>query len=291
MPRELILLTLVFALAGAGCASTKLAPASTTNLFDSRTGESNLALNPPRESSASSIQAAPGHDRICYNLLPLFEQDDPGPGERGTARADGHPAIHGPYSLLLVGDFIAPSMGKLDEAYGVDTRLMVRVVDSFFLGGGAGYARMKNEDSKGLIEGELQRYSTVFWAEYRLTFGKTTWSPSFDFGIGPGWFVAQPVPLSQRRKDIEALNRKLKVGVMSTVILRGAVQLRLPVIRSTDMSVSEGNADLIIGIGADFGKGSARYTITDIAAGIKTKSRGTVTLDAFHAFVGLSFRF
>ena len=182
-------------------------------------------------------------------------------------------------------------MGKLDEAYGMDSRFTVRVVDNFFLGAGAGYARMNHMDSKGLIEGELQRYVTVLWAEYRLTFGKTTWSPSLDFGIGPGWFVAQPVPLSERREAIETLNRKLSIGVISTAVLKTAVQLRLPVIRSTDMSISEGNADLIIGIGAEFGEGTARYTVTDFGAGVKTESKGTVTLDAFRAFVGLSFRF
>ena len=165
-------------------------------------------------------------------------------GERAHLASDSHPAIHGPYSLLLAGDFIAPSMGKFDEAYGVDTRLLIRAQNSLFLGGSVGYTRMKHDDSKGLIEGELQRYTVLFWAEYRFTFGKTTWSPSVDFGIGPGWFIAEPVPLSDRREAIESANCKLKVRVISTAVLRGVVQFRLPVHRSTDMSISEGNADL-----------------------------------------------
>ena len=79
MPRELILLTLVLALVGAGCATTKLAPASGANLFDSRAMGQNLASNPPLRSVDLSKQVTPRRNRIYYNLLPLIEQDDTEP--------------------------------------------------------------------------------------------------------------------------------------------------------------------------------------------------------------------
>jgi hypothetical protein len=267
-------------MATAGCASSQLTPVR------------DIAFAHPAASSRSRDYGETGStDNLVFNILPAFQEETTEESEHNNASLDGHPAIHGPYSLLLVGDFIAPGKDKLDEAYGVDSRFLIRVVDDFYLGGTIGYARMKNDDTRGLIEGELHRYTAMAWAEYRLRFGKTTWSPSVDFGFGTGWFIADPVPLSERRKEIEALNRKLKVGVISAFALKGSVQLRLPVLRSTDMSISEGNADFIFGIATEYGEGIARYSVTDYAADIKTKSRGKVPIDAFHVFLGLSFRF
>jgi hypothetical protein len=224
-------------------------------------------------------------------MLPLLDEESFSRRGEYDRIPEEHPVTHGPYSVLLVGDFIGPSKEKFDEAYGVSGRFLVRVIKSLFIGGSFGYARMKTEDTKGLIEGELLRYMALFWAEYRLAFGKTTWSPSVDFGLGPGWFAAEPVPLSERRKEIESPTCKLRVSDISTKVLMIAAQLRVPVIRSTDLSISEGNADIILGIGGEFGKGTARYTITDFGSDQKISSRGTVILDAFHAFAGLSFRF
>jgi hypothetical protein len=281
--RNLLLVTLVLA-AAAGCASSPFAHVT-------RAGKKGtLPFFHEKKEGGKRVTSPFSHDKL-YSLLPAFEDALPDEGEPDRAAPETHPEIHGPYSLLLAGDFIAPGKDKLDEAYGLETRLLIRTVNSLYLGGSAGYARMKNDDTRGLIEGELQRYTALFWAEYRLGFGNTTWSPSIDFGLGAGWFVAEPVPLSERRKEIEAANRKLKVNVISTAVLRGTVQLRLPVLRATDMSIAEGNADFIIGIGSELGEGVARYSVYDFGAGVRTKSRGNVVLDAFHVFVGLSFRF
>lgn len=275
---KLILLAIILA-ALTGCASSQLAPV----------GDFACADSPCDLSGANGDIKRPG-DRF-YNILPALQEEAQKMGNPKNSVLSSHPAIHGPYSLLLVADFIAPGKDKLDEAYGVDSRFLIRVMDDFYLGGNIGYVRMKNDDSRGLIEGELQRYTALAWAEYRLPFGSTTWSPSIDFGMGMGWFVAQPVPLSERRNEIESLNRKLDVGVISAIAIKGCVQLRLPVLRSTDMSIAEGNADFIIGIGAEYGEGTARYSVTDFTGGVKTKSRGSLPVDAFHAFLGLSFRF
>lgn len=298
MPKTLLCLTLILAAAAAGCCGTSAVgkeirlSQSDERIREELPVKQDSAFEPLCDSGGQddSVLLKAGPETV-YTLLPVFGQLDLSGADRDKDPIDRHPAIHGPYSLLLVGDFIAPGKDKLDEAYGLDSRFLIRVVDNVFMGGSIGYARMSNDDSKGLIEGELQRYTALFWTEYRLSLGDTAWSPSVDFGIGPGWFVAQPVPLSQREAEIETSDRRLDVGVISTTILRIVAQFRLPVLRSTDISISEGNADLIIGIGGDWGKGTGRYSITDFAAGVKTKSRGDVILDAFHAFAGLSFRF
>ncbi len=199
--------------------------------------------------------------------------------------------IHGPYLVSLLGDAVAPGSKNFKNAYGVDSSLMVRTADSLFLGGSIGYIRIDNSDTEGLIEGKLTRYTAFFLAEYRLRLGPGTWSPSVDFAAGPGWFVAEALPRPDRIKAIESSNCKLDVGTASSGMVRGAVQFRLPVLRSTKLSISQGNADLVFGIAVDFGTGTVRYTIIDYSAGTKTESRDRMSFDTFHVFAGLSFRF
>jgi hypothetical protein len=285
VPAKMMLATALLAALAAGCASMHFS-GSAVRLADSNSETTAVAC------AGADVSGKQGYceQKVCA-LLPLFVQDLTLSSEEEEFTTTRHPAIHGPYSLLLAGDFVAPSTDRLDDSYGIETRFMVRTIDHLFLGCSIGYGKTGNEDAKGLIEGEIHRYTGLFWAEYRLNFGRTTWSPSLDFGMGPGWYVGEPFPLSERREAIESLNRDLHVGVVSTMVFRMAAQLRLPVLRSTDISISEGNADLIIGIGGDFGKGTARYTITDPLAGIKTVSKGALALDSFHVFLGLSFRF
>ena len=230
-------------------------------------------------------------ENLCdYSLLCLADESAQELVKAGTGPYT-HPAIHGPYSISLLLDFIAPSKDKLDEAYGVDTRFVIRAFENVYLGGTIGYARMKHEEREGLIKGEIQRYTALFWCEYRYRLGDTTWSPSVDVAIGPGWFFGKPVPLAERRQTIESTGNKLKVMMISNPVIRLSAQLRIPVHRSTDMSISEGNADIIIGIGSEFGEGRARYTIADYTTLTKTVSKGALALDALHLFIGLSFRF
>lgn len=217
-----------------------------------------------------------------------------GAGKRFRLGSDTGSAIHGPMRASLLGEFIAPSNPDFDEAYGINSRVTLHTWENWLLGADIGYARMKNADAKGLIKGELHRYTALCWAEYRLTLGrqaKGTWSPAVHLGAGLGWYAAQPVPHPDREEDIESQNRRLRVGVISTGIVRGSVKLCVPLVRTTQESLTGGNADLVVGIGVDFGTGTAKYTIKDFTAGIKSESHDRVVLDAFHVFLGLSFRF
>jgi len=287
VPRMLVAALLIAAVAACGCAATRFETASAqVGCINERISSEDTEIF----SEEPGCREEESCDKV-FVMLPVFDAEPKSWRGRDMVRDSSHPEIHGPYSVSLVGDFIAPSWKKLDEAYGMDSRFLIRAVDDFYIGCTLGYARVKNELTKGLIEGELLRYTALLWSEYRLRLGKTTWSPSVDFCLGTGWFVAEPVPLSEEKKAYELAGQKLRTDVISALVLRMAAQLRLPMLRSTDMSISEGNADIVIGIGAEFGEGKSRYKIVDYSAGTKVISKGHVLLDAFHAFVGLSFRF
>jgi hypothetical protein len=225
-----------------------------------------------------------------YSLLRLVDENAQ-ELVRAAKTPNTYPEIHGPYSISMLLDFIAPSKEKLDEAYGFDSRFLIRAFENIYLGGTIGYARMKHEAREGLLKGEIQRYTSLFWCEYRFRLGDTTWSPSVDAGIGLGWFYGDPVPLAEERQAVESTGARLRISTISNAVVRFAAQLRLPLHRSTDISISEGNADIVIGIGAEYGEGRARYKITDFTASTKIVSKGALALDAFHMFIGLSFRF
>ena len=230
------------------------------------------------------VLTAPGERSACVQ---------PGISGQAAAAPGGPPAAECPYSFLLAGDFTAPRKRQLDESYGVEGRLLLRAGGNFFIGPVLSYARVKNEDlNSGLIEGELQRYETFLWTEYRLGLARpSAWTPSLDLGIGPGWLAARPAPSPERKEQIEAANFKFDSRAISTPVFRLSVQLRVPVARSNELSIYNDSADVVIGVGADFGEGKAKYTLTDHATGAKTHSRGTLMLDAFHAFFGVSFWF
>lgn len=291
MLKTAALTALAFVVSVAGCASTETVRESFQLSAAVPAGD---GAGCAAQSAATSLPEGDAKFMLGklngYSLMRLADET-PQELVKAARVPDTHPAIHGPYSIAMLVDFIAPRKKKLDEAYGIDTRFVIRAFESIYLGGTLGYARMKNEDREGLIKGEIQRYTTVFWCEYRFRLGDTTWSPSVDVAIGPGWFFGEPVPLAERRQAIESTGSKLRVSMISNPLLRLSVQFRIPVHRSTDISISEGNADVVIGIGTEFGEGKARYTITDFTAVTKTISKGALALDAIHLFAGLSFRF
>ncbi len=292
MLRIIAFAALLVSISVAGCASAEIArqPAKTpTNDAPEKSGEA-WCRGP-------ELCAAPNVEMLCIETetddyaLQCLVDESAQELVKAAKVPSTHPAIHGPYSISMLLDFIAPSKEKLDEAYGIDSRFLIRAFENIYLGGTIGYARMKHEDREGLLKGEIQRYTSLFWCEYRFRLGDTTWSPSVDAGIGLGWFFGEAVPMAERRQDIESTGAKLRTSTISNCIMRFAVQLRLPVHRSTDISISEGNADVVIGIGGEYGEGRAKYTINDFAAGEKIVSKGALALDSFHVFIGLSFRF
>jgi hypothetical protein len=162
------LTALVFVFSVAGCASTEVArqPADL--------GAAGLTGNAAARAADPAPAPPPGCDasfllgKLSGSSLMRLADETPGELVKAAKAPHTHPAIHGPYSMSMLLDFIAPSTRKLDEAYGIDSRLMIRAFDSIYLGGAVGYARMKNEDREGLIEGG--------WATRR---GRLRWmSPS-----------------------------------------------------------------------------------------------------------------